>query len=278
MAEKITVTIILFSLLISIVPRPVHGLVSFDPDAGTSIGEVDSISCTGFWYTKLLCTIKKVADYIKTIQKIAKLLTYIPHSFPFGGPILKSERACVFHMRSITWIGVQIGPVWFPVPGYFPVDVPLAGRAIVVGPPVPTYPEPPSSFIFSGNNVPPGGWVIAFPWISKIYRNHAENRAGPWSLGLGFSPFPLQDLNDALGEIKIWIPPTLIDRDCMIPDPSWYGRVGFLAECVDNFSFDCKESGEKDPQGNDIYKVIRLMGTSKENAPARAFPTGFPLP
>lgn len=285
MTKKFAAVIICFSILSSIIPQSSFGLI-VPPDIGTGpqVPADDKIApCTGPWWAKIACIANKVARYMRIVNKITTALDYIPHQFPFGGPILSSERACGFHFRSTTWIGVPPTPLipyfWF-FPATFSKTVSLAGRAIVVGPPVPTYPKPANPFTFSGSQVPPGGWVIAFPWISKIYDQHAEKRAGPWALGLGFSPFPLDDINDALSDIRIWIPPVPIDRDCLIPDPTWLGahRVGPFEECIDRLSFECLASGEKDPFGNDIYKVIRLLGTSDENAPASAFPPGFTLP
>lgn len=268
MAKKLIVIIICLSIFASTIPRLAFGFnVPSDIGTGTQIPATGSLSCVGIW-TKIICVIKKIADIIKTVQKITKALDYVPHQFPFGGPILSSERACELKFRSTTWIGVYILGYWAPIPGTFTISKSLVGRAIEVGPPVPS-----------------GGKVIAFPWISKIYQQHTEKRAGPWALGLGFSPFPLKDINDALKSIRIWIPPNPLDTSCFgfaaagYVSGAYYGRVGFLAQCFDNFQFDCQASGEKDPQGNDIYKVIRLLGTSKDDVPQETLQrlkTSFP--
>ncbi len=280
MAKKFAVIIILFSILASIIPQHAFGLI-VPPDIGSKPDEVTkaeaNIKCTGPWWTKIACVAAKVARYMKTVLKITKAISYVPHSFPFGGPILSSERACSFKFNSVTWIPnplCLIGacfPPTIPI-GPIPIPIPLGGRAIVVGPPVPTYPKPINPL--PGNQIPPGGKVIAFPWISRIYRQHTENRAGPWALGLGFTPFPLKDINDGLSKIIIWIPFKPLDPPCLVG--GFYPP--YIGECVSGFRFDCSASGERDRFGNDIYKVIRLLGTSKENAPASAFPKGYTLP
>jgi hypothetical protein len=217
-------------------------------------GSLTQISCNGPW-TKLICVVKKISDVIETISDISKTITdWVPHFFPFGGPILSSEQACEFKFDLTTW---AINPACafgfcFPptIPyGPFPITWGLAGRAIEVGPPVPT-----------------DGKIIAFPWISKIYQNHTENRAGPWALGLGFTPFPLDEINTSLDAIRIWIPPLPssfagIDPQCwnggwtILPAP-YYGA------CLEDIRFECLASGKTDEQGNDVYKVIRRLGTS----------------
>ena len=267
MTKKLIAITVLVSILTLTIPKHTFGIV-IPPDIGTGsqIPATGGLVCTGP-FTKIICVVKKVSDVIRTIQKITKSLDYLPHSFPFGGPILSSEQACSFHFDEYTFISGTltycsiIGCFQFGA-GPVPISIPLTNRAIEVGPPVPS-----------------GGKIISFPWISKIYENHTENRAGPWALGLGFSPFPLGDINNALGSIKIRIPPnqlSIIDAPCWAP--IWPNGGTYTGVCIDDIRFDCKVSGEKDPQGNDIYKVIRLLGTSRENAPASAFPSGFTLP
>jgi len=160
---------------------------------------------------------------MKSINKFGNALDgYIPHNFSFGGHITSSERACSLK----GWIWYVGPPLFIPTPCpncfYWPF-APFGGRAIKVGPPIAS-----------------PGKVIVFPWISDVYRNKQEHRVGPWALGLGFTPFPLHEINDALGSI----PP--------IP----YG-----AGWIDHLHIDCQASGEKDLEGNDIYKVIRKLGT-----------------
>jgi hypothetical protein len=127
--------------------------------------------------------------------------------------------------------------------------------------------------------VPSEGYVIDFPFISQIYENHTENRVGPWALGLGFSPFPLDEINDALGQLKLRFPPSvneLANLPCYVPSAESIlactkgSQFGYAGACVDSISLDCKASGEKDSSGNDIYKVIRLLGTSHDDVPQDA--------
>lgn len=273
MVKRVVILVVCFAILASTIPRSAFGFS--DPNIGTQVPPSGTFACTGPW-TKVICAIRRVTDFMRTIRKLTKVLGYIPHQFPFGGPILSSERACSFKFDEYTFaftICIPFAGCWTPALGPVPITIPLGGRAIVVGPPVPTYPKSTNP---NDPVPPPGGKVIAFPWISKIYRNHTENRAGPWALGLGFSPFPLKNINDALGGIKVRIPPNYLDP---LDSPCWVPVAGFyIGVCLDDFHFDCAESGEKDQFGNDIYKVIRLLGTSPNNAPARAFPPGFPVP
>jgi hypothetical protein len=173
--------------------------------------------------------IKKVVDVLKTsykyygvVKDYAKLPGYIPHTFPFGGHITSSERACSLKWTNWVIIYTPVGYFPVPIPGYWPIP----GRAIEVGPPIPS-----------------NGKVIDFPFISDIYRNNQEDRVGPWALAIGFTPFPLDQINDALGLITI-----------PLPAGGW----------ADNFHMDCSSSGEKDKEGNDIYKVILKLGTSPD--------------
>lgn len=175
-------------------------------------------------------------DFIGTFNSVFKAVRlvkgapgYIPHTFPFGGRITSSERGCA--IRFWIWQIVCVFGICVPVPcpdcGY----IPIPGRTITVGNPVPVSPSP--------------GKIFTFPFISDVYRNHEARdlRAGPWSLGLGFTPFPLKQINKALAEIP------------NIPIPNgWLSR----------FKMVCKASGEKDRNGDDIYKVIRKLGTSRE--------------
>jgi hypothetical protein len=274
MTKKILITSILLLVLGLNLPQNAFAL-NEDPTIGTGpeVPEIGSLTCSGFW-TKLICAIKTIADVIKDIRNLSSTLSnWLPHSFPFGGPILSSEQACSFKFTSYTSFPNPFYPCT-PVlcPGNIvagPIDVTwgLGGRAIEVGPPVPS-----------------GGKVIAFPWISKVYDNHTENRAGPWSLGLGFTPFPLDEINKSLENIIIWIPPNPFNPPCSTVLANWLLPPTSPQECIENLRFECLASGEKDQQGNDIYKVIRLLGTSKEDVPQDAlnslrssFPT-FPWP
>ena len=78
---------------------------------------------------------------------------------------------------------------------------------------------------------------------------------GPWALGTAFTPFPIDLVNDALGGITIAIPNAL--GSCGVQQ----GLNG-INYCLDNFHIDCSASGEQDPSGHDIYKVILKLGTS----------------
>lgn len=172
--------------------------------------------------------IKKILDVFRIVYKAVRIARsapgYIPQTFPFGGRITSSSRGCAIRF----WIWVRVWGVEIPCPncGY----IPLPGRTITVGAPLPV--------------TPPPGKIFTIPFISDVYRNHAARnlRAGPWSLGLGFTPFPLKQINEALAEIPS------IDLG--------FGRAS-------RFKLSCKESGEKDQNGDDIYKVIIKMGTSR---------------
>ena len=188
-----------------------------------------------------------LADLPKIIELVRKLKTYydayknsssinlpgyVPHKFPFGGRITSTEQAC--SLKFWQWYLVcypVIGCYMTPFPGY----IPLGGSAITTGEPLPVKPPP--------------GRVITFPFISQIYNNHTEDRVGPWDLGIGFTPFPLDQINSILEAITI--PPTVT---C---SPTTY-----TGACFDHFHIDCSASGEKDRNGNDIYKVILKLGTS----------------
>lgn len=146
----------------------------------------------------------------------------IPHTFPFGGRITSSGNGCA--IRFWIWVCTIFG--CFPCPncGY----IPIPGTTITVGEPLPISPPP--------------GKIFTFPFISDVYRTHSEERVGPWALGLGFTPFPLKQINMAFDQIP--------------PIPYGFGWL-------DHFSLSCPASGEKSPSGDDIYKVIRKLGTSR---------------
>lgn len=256
MINRVIATTIILSVILLTAPQGSFGFNYPSTDSG-STSSSSRLTCTGFW-TKLICVAKKVAVAIKTVTKVKKTLDSVPHSFPFGGHILTSERACSLKFNEVTWIGlnpcaVVLGYCPIPVPiGPVPITIELGGRAIRVGEPVPIIPPTTS----------PYGRAIVFPWISDVYQRHTENRVGSWALGLGFSPFPLKDINDALRGIRFRWPPSLIDSSCLTPDPSYFFRMGFLAVCVDNFRFECLNSGETDARGDPVYKVIRKLGTA----------------
>lgn len=182
--------------------------------------------------------IRKIIEGVKTALDLYKAITgttgvpgYVPHKFPFGGHIISSENACSLKFRA--WF-----PICTPLTGCIMVPTPSIstvrfGRAIEVGDPVPTL-----------------GKVITFPYVSDLYRNRQENRVGPWALGLGFTPFPLDKINDALKTLRF-------------PDPLTPCNLQYPF-CVDNIHIDCTASGEKDINGEDIYKVILKLGTSPD--------------
>ncbi len=208
-------------------------------------------SCSLAWWGRIICIVKKVFDIITTIRRTTQVLDYIPHQFPFGGPILSSERACDFKFHAF-WEQPTFCffGVCYSVPLGGPVTIPLIGSAIEVGPPTPS-----------------NGKVIEFPFITQKYRNNKENQQGPWALGLGFTPFPLPAINDELGKIIIHIPPT--QTGDLLPCAVGVITYGapYSGVCFDDFRFDCKVSGKKDQFGIDIYKVIRLIGTSPNSVP-----------
>lgn len=192
--------------------------------------------------TRIVGIIKDVGSVLRTIRNVSRSLdAWVPHSFPFGGHIETSERACEISFTAWIWVtnpACLIGfcfPPTIPIP--WDIDIPLGGRAISSGPPVPT-----------------PGKVITFPFISDIYRNYSQNRVGPWDLGLGFTPFPLDELNRALEGIEIGIPPS--PTDCPGGPIEPFGKI-----CLNNFEFECVTSGDTDRNGRPIYKVILKLGT-----------------
>ena len=261
MTKKALAIILIFSVFSLTTPWDAFGLNPTIPipDSGsTSIP--GRLSCTGFW-AKAICIIKKIADLIKTITKITKFLSFVPHGFPFGGHILTSERACSLKFDEYTFISGQLTYCTIiPIPSCFqfgagpvPITIPLGGRAIRVGTPTPIVPPTTS----------PYGRAIVFPWISDVYKNHQEKRVGPWALGLGFTPFPLRKINAELGSIKIRFPLnqlSLFDPPCWTP--IWPNGGSYTGVCIDNIRFDCKDSGEYLPNGDPVYKVIRKLGTA----------------
>ncbi|MDP3696659.1 MAG: hypothetical protein Q8R55_01350 [Candidatus Taylorbacteria bacterium] len=243
-----SIAIILFlSVFLMTVPGAAFGLSA--PDSG-STSSPGRLSCVGIW-AKIICVAKRVADAIKVIFRVKKIVDILPHSFPFGGHILTSERACSlkFNEYTIITICTPLTGCWGTPFGPVPISIPLGGRAIRVGEPVPIVPPTAS----------PYGRAIVFPWISDVYRNHSENRVGPWALGLGFTPFPLKNLNDELKGIRIRIPllPLYDSAPCWTPIFGTYNGI-----CLENFHFECLDSGEFAQNGDPIYKVIRKLGTA----------------
>src|SRR3989344_3043329 len=147
MARKFFIILVCLLIFGATTSRPVLGLNVPTPDYS---GSNQNLKCVGP-IAKILCVFKKISDYMQTIEKITKALDYAPHQFPFGGPILSSEQACTFKFDEYTRIpnpaclipGV-CGTLTHPTILAGPLSVPifLSGRAIVVGPPIPTYPDP----------------------------------------------------------------------------------------------------------------------------------------
>lgn len=239
---------LLFSVLLMTFPSTAFGLSYPDPDSG-STSVPGRLSCTGFW-TRIICVVRRVADALRVVFRIKKVVDSLPHSFPFGGHILTSERACSlkFDEYVIVTICSPLG-CWGTPFGPVPITLGLGGRAIRVDTPVPIVPPTTS----------PYGRAIVFPWISDVYQRHSEGRVGPWALGLGFTPFPLRDINNALGGIRIRIPllPLYDSAPCWTPI---FG--GYNGSCTENFRFECLDSGEFDQNGEPVYKVIRKLGTA----------------
>jgi hypothetical protein len=75
--------------------------------------------------------------------------------------------------------------------------------------------------------------MFTFPFISDIYENHNEGTEGAWALGLGFKPFPIDKVNDALGKIP---------------------QISYGAGWIDHFHLECSDNNKN---------VILKMGTSK---------------
>lgn len=170
-------------------------------------------------------TIKNIVSIFKAIYKgyetVSKVAANVPHKFIFGGHITHSEGGCSLKFTTHTRIVVLGVPVVVPIPGL----IPLGGNTIEVGPPVNS----------------PGGQMFTFPGITDIYRNNSQGRVGPWALGIGFAPFPIDKINDALGKLP------------SIP-PGGCGQTQGSEFCVDNFHLDCSDNNKN---------VILKIGTSK---------------
>ncbi len=223
---------------------------------------------------KIVKVFKTLYRYYKIVSKYAAVPGYIPHGFSFGGHILSSERAC-----SLKWINWATCPLCFglavPIPGYYP----FPDRAIVVGPPAPSYNNVCVRNVCSNGIFGPcrtnadcgvdGGKIIEFPYITEIYRNKTEGKRCPrgnklpcpWALGNGFTPFPIDKVNDALDAVIVTIPPGQALNPAACTAVQGYSGIVF---CADHFHIDCSASGEKDKLKKDIYKVILKIGTSPE--------------
>jgi hypothetical protein len=176
--------------------------------------------------------IKQVAGYIKNIKNVAHgndLGEDVPHTFVFGGKITHSERSgCEIRVKfcpaGICWIGVSV------------IRIPLGGVTIEVGPPVES-PEEEEEEEEDEDEDEDEGQMFTFPGISDVYANYNEDQEDVWTLGLGFTPFPIDKINDALDNI----PP--------IPVP--YGTIDdFHLECSDNNKNVILKIGTSDKEEN----------------------------
>ncbi len=156
--------------------------------------------------------IKDIAGYVKTAQGAIdnSASEDTPHRFIFGGKITHSEGGChikaKFCPAGICKVGVSV----------ITIPIPNGGNTIEVGSPVPS----------------PKGQMFTFLGITDIYANKNTDKEGHWALGTGFTPFPIDKINDALGKIP------------NIPVP--YGSIG-------DFHLECSKSNKA---------VILKIGTS----------------
>lgn len=163
-----------------------------------------------FSITGIVDAIKKAIKFIN-VYKNAK--SKIPGLFVFGGRITHSEGGCAIKYWVFIYTAPPFGqPITFPGP-----PIPIGGTTIEVGPPIRS----------------PKGQIFTFPYVSDVYKNNSEKRVGPWALGIGFTPFPIDKINDALDNIP------------HIPIPN-----GFIYK----ISLDCSD---------DNKNVILKIGTSR---------------
>lgn len=163
-------------------------------------------------------TIRSVVGFIKTLKNLKtgnNLPENVPHIFVFGGHITHSEGGCALNFKVIIY---GVGITCFGI-----CAIPLGGTTLEVGPPVDS----------------PEGQMFTFPYISDIYANHSEGREGPWALGIGFTPFPIDEINDALGKIP----------DIYVGTYPYVGNV-----YIGNWYLKCSDNDKN---------VILKMGTSK---------------
>lgn len=161
--------------------------------------------------------ILRVAGYIRNIWNAGNAIygigipENVPHVFPFGGRITSTGGGC--HIRF--WIWYTGPPLFTPIPCPNCGFIPLSSYAVTVGQPVPGY-----------------GEMFSFPLITDTYANYHQGQVGVWTLGLGFTPFPIDRINSALGAIP---------------------RIPYGAGWFDRFSLRCS---------NDNLNVILKIGTS----------------
>lgn len=150
--------------------------------------------------------IKDIVNWIKTIKDYSEFAK--GSTFVFGGHITHSEGGCMLFAKYC-----PLGWCW-GVPSA--IRIPLGGNTIEVGPPVSS----------------PEGQMFTFPFISNSYLNHNEDKEGGWALGIGFNQFPIEEINDMLGNIPA------------IPVP--YGTI-------DDWHIDCSDNNKN---------LILKIGTS----------------
>lgn len=180
-----------------------------------------------------LASVTKIVSIIKTTTKYIKLAKDIQNNtssniFPFGGRITHSEGGCALKFRIWTWITVYGFPVPIPCPSCG--SIPLGGNTIEVGPPgIPS----------------PTGQIFTFPFITEIYDNNNQGKVGPWTIGLGWQPFPIDKINKALEDVTISIPP---GNSCPGAPRNFY-----IPSCFDDFHLKCSDNDRN---------VILKIGTS----------------
>jgi hypothetical protein len=133
----------------------------------------------------------------------------IPHVFPFGGLITDTSGGCFLKFTIIVCTPVGC----FPGPGAVPFP---DSTTLVVGRP----------------GLPSPGEIFTFPGVTKVLPSYNEGKRNHWTLGLGWTPFPIDQINSALD---------------LVPAVST-GVVTFL-----NFHLDCSDSNQH---------VVLLIGTS----------------
>lgn len=175
-----------------------------------------------FSTTAIIDAIRKAVKFIIAIKN-ANLK--VPGIFVFGGRITHSKGGCKIKYRVWTTVCYGIFGCWAtPFPGF---PIPLGGNTIEVGPPISS----------------PKGQMFTFPGITDIYMNKRQGKVGPWALGIGWKPFPIKQINEALKNIEI----SIGGGACYVR-PQSIGQT-----CVNNFHLDCSDNNEN---------VILKIGTS----------------
>lgn len=122
-------------------------------------------------------TIGKIAGALKAFRDFLASNPGAPGRFVFGGRITDRQGSgCDLAVSGVT----HSTP---PIP-FYEVPIPLPIPALKTGTPIAT-PD----------------WVLIFPFISNVYETHNEDKVGPWALGLGYYPLPIDQINAALDAI-----------------------------------------------------------------------------